>query len=406
MSFNPIRNSVLLKYWRNPAKLITFTVEEWELFFRQARACKLAAQWAYKIAQLEEFDHLPDPIQQAFEAAWTNAEHHQRAILWEARQVARFLDPLGCKKVLLKGAAYMAMDLEFAQGRLISDLDILVPKDKINEAEEILLKNGWATGKYKPYDQRYYREWMHELPPLLNLKRGMTLDMHHNILPETSRRHINIDPLLTAAVPIVDLDDSPLESLGNIDPLDPTVSPTLAHLDSDSCSWYAFQDVDLVIHAAVHMFQEGEIAGDSLRDIVDIDGLIRFYSQASDDFQTRLLDRAVELKLDRPIYYAIHFAHEILDTPLNPEAAAKLRRLAPGPFTRSAMDALVVKSLTPPQIGFPGYDTSFARFLLYIRSHYGRMPLNLLIPHLWHKTFPKDDLPIPDNDGQELQQEL
>ena len=34
---------------------------------------------------------------------------------------------------------------------------------------------GWATTHHSPYDQRYYRTWMHELPPLRHAVRGSIL---------------------------------------------------------------------------------------------------------------------------------------------------------------------------------------------------------------------------------------
>ena len=44
-----------------------------------------------------------------------------------------------------------------------------------------------ATTHHSAYDQRYYREWMHELPPLLHVRRQTALDVHHAIAPETAR---------------------------------------------------------------------------------------------------------------------------------------------------------------------------------------------------------------------------
>ena len=39
--------------------------------------------------------------------------------------------------------------------------------------------------------------------------------------------------------------------------------------------------------------------------------------------------------------------------------------------------------------------TGLARWLLYVRSHYLRMPLSLVVPHLvrkaWMQRFPKQD---------------
>ena len=38
-----------------------------------------------------------------------------------------------------------------------------------------------------PYDDAYYRDHMHELPPLIHKERDRMIDVHHTILPLTAR---------------------------------------------------------------------------------------------------------------------------------------------------------------------------------------------------------------------------
>ena len=80
----------------------------------------------------------------ALDAAWTYSEHHQRALMWEIRQVEKVLHNLDCFKILLKGASYIYQEMEFAQGRLVSDLDVLVPKTAIQQAYSQLLNFEYA----------------------------------------------------------------------------------------------------------------------------------------------------------------------------------------------------------------------------------------------------------------------
>ena len=92
------------------------------------------------------------------------------------------------KVVLLKGAAYIALGLPLAEGRRIADIDILTEKQNLRAAERELIFYGWAKTKTDDYDQRYYREWMHEIPPLQHRQRGTVVDVHHNILPPILKR--------------------------------------------------------------------------------------------------------------------------------------------------------------------------------------------------------------------------
>ncbi|WP_311964411.1 nucleotidyltransferase family protein, partial [Acinetobacter baumannii] len=92
--------------------------------------------------------------------------------------------------------------LDAGRGRLFSDVDILVPKPRLDEVEAALMLHGWASTHLDPYDQRYYREWMHEIPPKVHVRRGISIDVHHAIMPETAADRPDPDLLRAAAIPI------------------------------------------------------------------------------------------------------------------------------------------------------------------------------------------------------------
>ena len=73
-----------------------------------------------------------------------------------------------------------------ASGRVFADVDILIAQPLLGEAESLLTLQGWMSDKLDAYDQRYYRQWMHELPPLQHMRRSSVIDVHHAILPETA----------------------------------------------------------------------------------------------------------------------------------------------------------------------------------------------------------------------------
>ena len=60
-------------------------------------------------------------------------------------------------------------------------------RSDIRRAENALLNAGWEWVKSDPYDDFYYREHMHELPPLIHKSRDRMIDVHHTILPRTHR---------------------------------------------------------------------------------------------------------------------------------------------------------------------------------------------------------------------------
>ena len=160
---------------------------DWDLLIRQASGAGLLSRLALEADALGLTESLGKPIQRHLIAAGTLAERQRRAVAWEARKLDQALASLRIPVVLLKGAAYTLAELPPARGRLFADVDILVPKSSLGEVEAALLMHGWHGTQHSAYDQRYYRQWMHELPPLTHIRRQTHLDVHHNLLPETAR---------------------------------------------------------------------------------------------------------------------------------------------------------------------------------------------------------------------------
>ena len=298
---------------------------------------------------------LPGKVCEHLRVARGMAVQQQRIVRWEVKQIQRALAGTGAPIVLLKGAAYVMAEVPPARGRLFSDVDFMVPKEQLVAVEERLLKNGWEFLKLDAYDERYYRTWMHELPPLQHPDRHIVVDVHHNILPATSRLHPDPRLLLDAARP---LGDSRLEVLA---------------------------PADMVLHTAAHMFQDGELQGD-LRDVIDLDGLMRHFSTEA-GFWDGLVSRARRLELERPLFYALRYTERLLGTPVPQEVKASARGGAPPWPTAAIMDALVTRVLVPEHPDHPRWATRVARRLLYVRSHWLRMPPLLLARHLLRKSL-------------------
>jgi hypothetical protein len=265
---------------------------------------------------------------------------------------------IGHPILLLKGAAYLMAGLPPAQGRLFTDIDIMLPKARLDEAERLLFGHGWITTHQNAYDQRYYRKWMHELPPLQHIKRRTVLDIHHTILPLTARLRPDPAKFWKHAVGV-----------------------------EGQSSFKVLAPMDMVLHSATHLFHDGELQ-QGLRDLVDLDSLLRHFS-AKPDFWPQLVSRAAELDLDRPLYYALHYTSSLLGTSVPDSILSGSDVDRPGAFMTLIMDRLFRRALAPDHPSCTDRLTGSARWLLYVRSHYLRMPLYLLIPHLVRKSIKK-----------------
>jgi hypothetical protein len=132
----------------------------------------------------------------------------------------------------------------------------------------------------------------------------------------------------------------------------------------------------MVLHAAAHLFHDGEVSG-AVRDVVDLDSLLRTFSDDA-GFWPDLVQEARELDLTRPAYYALRYARRLLDTPIPTEYLAEVSKWAPIAPIRLLMDALVERTL-PARATATSAATATA---LYVRSHWLRMPPFMLARHL------------------------
>lgn len=346
---------LLLYLMRDPRRMAELDLPQWNFLLPQARSARLLGRLAAQAKQLNLIAQLPSAVCHHLEAASRMAEKYRSMMLWEIRHLRNLLAPVTQKLVLLKGAAYLAAGLPLASGRLFSDVDILVPKPDLAAVEQALLEAGWQPLKLHPYDQRYYRSWMHELPPLEHKIRHTTLDVHHNILPETGRLHPDPEKLLAEAVP---LPNAPL---------------------------YVLSPVDMFLHTAVHLFQDGEIGG-ALRDLVDLTELFRHFANQPDFLHT-LLPRAKQLDLTRPLWYALDVLRWAFPDLLPDYLLEQAKPLQPPWPIRPLMHLLIRRAILPELPHKPTRFGQLARWLLYLRAHWLRMPPQLLFPHLVHKTL-------------------
>lgn len=339
---------------KDPASMVTLDEPQWDELLRRARRHKLLARLGYQLDDRGLLGQIPEKARERFLGARLSADLNDTDIRHEIHRVLRALDGLEVAVVLLKGAAYLSASLPPARGRVFADLDVLVPKDRIAEVEQALAAGGWRGPELDAYDERYYRAWAHEIPPLKHPARGTEVDVHHSIVPPVSRPTPDTAALLEAAMPLAD--------------------PRLRIL----------APADMVLHCAAQLFNEAFETG--LRDLLDLGDLLGHFGPR-EGFWEELVSRAQRHGLQRPLYYALRYTGRELNISI-PSATIEAAASAAPPFPVLAlMDRLVPLALIPDTPDRPRYAPRFARGLLYVRSHWLRMPALLLAYHLTVKTF-------------------
>jgi len=325
---------LLARALRDPASVTTLDATGWTALLQIARAEQLIGTLAARVQGLK----MPPDAARILTDAAASIAQQRIAALWEAEVARRVLKPLGVPVILLKGTAFLAAGLKAGVGRSVGDLDLLVPRERIGDVEAALLAAGWEWVKPDPYDDAYYRRWMHELPPLIHRERDRMIDVHHTILPLTARITPDAQALIADSLPF---------------------SPEPGALRTLSPS-------DMLIHAAAHLFADGDLAG-GMRNLWDVHCLIEEFGVAG------LTQRAQHHGLWREVARAARLAHELYDTPI-PETWR----------IWDSGDPLYMRRLTARD-GWGRRTRPLTRFGFYVRSHWLRMPPAMLARHLWTK---------------------
>ena len=322
---------LLARALADPSSVATLDGAGWQDLLTMARAELLSASLAHRLDGIPK----PEAAQRFLEDAKASYAQGRLVALWEVEMARRALGALGVPVVLLKGSAFIAAGLAAGQGRFVGDLDILVPRAELDRVEAALLGAGWEWVKPDPYDDAYYRRWMHELPPLIHRDRDRMIDVHHTILPLTARPTPDADALIADSI---------------------TLPNGLRMLNSD----------DMICHAAAHLFADGDLSG-GMRNLWDIRCLV-------DDFGVAgLAERARRHGLTSAVRRALRLSHALYGTQL------------PDGWARSASDDdLCLRRLTARD-GWGRQTRPVTRLGFYVRSHWLRMPPLMLARHLWTK---------------------
>lgn len=340
------RWSPLNGFTRDRGSVRAYDDETWSQLFAEARAAGVLPRLADALLPVMA-DAVPHGLRDQLLASQRLADGLVTDVRREMAHIDTALKPLGTRVVYLKGAAYVAAELPPFRGRIFSDIDVLVGKAQLAEAEAMLMLGGWIAQPLSEYDRRYYREWSHEVPPMLHLQRGTTIDLHHSLVMPTCRVRVAVEKMISAAVAIPGMPNR-----------------------------YRLDDADLVLHAASHLLLNAEFDR-GLRDLWDMDLLLRHFSTDKPDFPEQVLARAAEVGLAQVADQAFSLCRWLFSTPVPAEASAG----------KGGVMWLLKNSIASRHPDTRSRWQGLADELLLVRELQLRLPARLLLRHLWHKAF-------------------
>ncbi|MFT3847234.1 MAG: nucleotidyltransferase family protein [Propionivibrio sp.] len=345
----PLSNS-LSDVLVRPEGVLRLAAEEWNSIILHARRTQTLGQLMVQLTSRGLVGKVPAAVLRHLTLSHLTAQRRAEAARWEIDLVRRAISS-DTPIILLKGCAYLLAKDANAEGRFFSDIDVLVPKSALGATEAELIGAGWMPGQVDAYDQRYYREWSHEVPPMEHVRRHTVIDLHHAIIPPISRYRFPTELLLES-----------VEEIGT--------------------GIHVLGTADRVIHCAVHLILEGA-ADKVFRDLYDLHLLLEQHFPDSTK-RAELHSRARRLGLDRFVAAAVRAADAMF--------CAKPAADAANSWLASCLKAVATGCTPGLENQFP---VRIGRIVLLALSHWMKMPVRILIPHLARKTvlelFPKNE---------------
>lgn len=324
--------------------LAGLSLPQWNSLYHVLKAKGLLASFYSRLNQAEQLDDVPEELLPPMQSAYRFAQAQQHQVQAKTAKLLTQLAQQDIFAVLLKGAAYIVGKTANYSGRLMSDIDIGVPHSLLSKTERVLRDSGWQAEALDDHDEKYYRQWAHELPPFSHPLDGVTLDVHHNLIPVVNERLVDMQALFAQSSEGIPANQ-----------------------------W-------LVFHSALHLLVNEDI-DNGLRDLTDMYLICREYDKAALDDQVALFQRqgfGPEIWL-LAVLLRDFFAYTSLlqSVESRPSLWTKIRY------------ALLKKILLPHSKFIVGTRYSMARFFYYCIGHGLKMPVVLLIKHFGYKLYRK-----------------
>lgn len=280
---------ILIQFLINPSVIKSFQINDWQKLIEQARSHNLLGRCYYLIQKNALLTLTPDYALWHLESVYKLSQRQKINTFREVDEVIKILKKNDISPTFLKGAAYCILNTHCSQGRIFSDIDVLVTKRELKTTERDFFAGGWLRMQIEDYDDKYYRIWMHEIPPLRHFERASIIDLHHNLLPLTNKNVYEISELTYQEI---------------------------AHPFFGKAK--VLSNEDIVIHSAIHLFTETEFHN-GLRDLSDLDMLIREFSQQDKYFIDQLVTKATKIGVIEYVALALRYCFIVFNTPIKNE---------------------------------------------------------------------------------------
>ena len=143
-------------------------------------------------------------------------------------------------------------------------------------------------------------------------------------------------------------------------------------------------NADMVLHGGLHLFTED--FSSALRQLYDIHLLLAYFADRN-GFWEQLVSRAQDHRLGRILFYLLRYSEAVFDTHVPAKTKSAAAAHAPNKILLAMMDRLVVAAILSSNDASNSLNGIIFQWLLFVRSHWLRMPPGLLVRHLLRKAW-------------------
>jgi hypothetical protein len=260
------------------ARSSTRTHLDWEQVAAASYAHGIAPLIFHRLRRSGVADDLPPVATDALRNSYyVNAARN--ALLYdELRRVLLAFRGKGIDVIVLKGAALAATVYRDRALRPMSDIDLLVRKERLEDAETSLVEMGYVLGEHAMTKES---RQVHDYHLLYTKSAAVNVEVHWHIARPEAPFRIDIDGLWERAEPA---------SLAGVEALSLSVE-------------------DLLLHLCQHMHKHNLVGG--IRPLCDIAHVVAHYENALDWMELRT--RSSQWRIYPYVYLALYLAKELVD---------------------------------------------------------------------------------------------
>jgi Uncharacterised nucleotidyltransferase len=276
----------------DPAALPGADSPRWDSLVALAAAQRVRPLLHRRLRVLRHAHPIPAPALAALEQAARATTMRNLRFQAETAAVARALQPLGVDTLVLKGAHLATSVYEQIGLREMSDIDLLVRREHLAAAVEVLTARGYA--------------------PLQAFSIELDTAFHHHLTRFVKADTAGIELHWTLTIPTEPHGVDPLTLWGRAQPL-----------DVGGVRVYGLSQEDLLLHLCYHTSYQHQFRF-GLRPFCDVAALTA-RRDVPLDWQM-LVARARDWTWDRGVYLTLRLAHEMVGAPIPAHALEALAR--------------------------------------------------------------------------------